>query len=140
MSDDYDDDRDEDRGEEDARADHAAVATFVLTMLHASTVAHVMHLRSRRFSEHEALGAFYAALPGLVDRYAETYQGRYGLMTSYPSGFRMPAGSAQAELAALDRYCAGVRDDLPGDDDLRNIFDEITALVASTLYKLRFLK
>jgi len=141
MADDYDDEDDRDEAAEGgSRADHAAVASFVLTMLHAATVAHVMHLKARRYAEHEALGGLYEGLPGLVDRYAETYQGRYGLMTAYPSGFRMPTGSATAEIAALDGYLADVREELPEDEDLCNIFDEITALVASTLYKLRFLK
>lgn len=140
MPDEYDEDDRDDAGEGSTRADHAAVASFVLTMLHAATVAHVMHLKARRYAEHEALGGLYEALPGVVDRYAETYQGRYGLMASYPSGFRLPAGSAVAEIASLDRYLADVREELPEDEDLCNIFDEITALVASTLYKLRFLK
>ena len=51
---------------------------FILTLLHAATNTHILHLRSKSFSEHSALGEFYQALPDLVDAVVEATQGRYG--------------------------------------------------------------
>ena len=48
---------------------------FILTLLHAVTNTHILHLRSKSYAEHMALGAFYEALPALVDEVAESIQG-----------------------------------------------------------------
>ena len=56
------------------------VGEFVLTMFHAATNTHLLHLRSKSFSEHMALATFYQELPALVDVVAESVQGIYELI------------------------------------------------------------
>lgn len=52
------------------------VGEFVMKALHARTNAHVLHLKSRSYARHVALGDFYDVLVDLLDGYVEAYQGR----------------------------------------------------------------
>ena len=58
---------------------------FILTLLHAATNAHILHLRSRSFAEHSALGEFYQALPDLADKLAEAIQGAEQQLLKFPA-------------------------------------------------------
>ena len=115
---------------------------FVLTLLHAATNAHILHLRSKSFSEHSALGEFYQALPDLVDAVVEATQGRTGQLIDYPVQYYAPANSGLEELEMLKDYVDEERhkEDIPQDSEIQNLIDEIADQIDSTLYKLRFLK
>jgi hypothetical protein len=43
-------------------------------------VAHSVHLNTRSYSKHKALGHFYEDVTGVADAFAEAYQGRKGLI------------------------------------------------------------
>jgi len=108
---------------------------FVATMLHSATVAHLQHLGTRSYAQHKALGAYYAAIPGLVDAWAEGYQGRYGLITNYPTdthSHKDPKAYADKLMAFLDE----MREVLPKDPELVNLFDSVVDEVLSLRYKL----
>jgi len=115
---------------------------FILTLLHASTNAHILHLRSRSFSEHMALGEFYQALPDLVDAVVEATQGRYGQLVDYPVSYYPPTQTGLEELTHLKDYVDQTRhtEDIPQDSEIQNLIDEIASQIDSTLYKLTFLK
>lgn len=115
---------------------------FILTLLHAATNTHILHLRSKSFSEHSALGEFYQALPDLVDAVVEATQGRYGELIDYPVQYYAPASSGLEELEMLKDYIDEERhkDGIPQDSEIQNLIDEVADQVDSTLYKLRFLK
>jgi hypothetical protein len=115
---------------------------FILTLLHAATNTHILHLRSRSFSEHSALGEFYQALPDLVDAVVEATQGRYGQLISYPVSYYPPNQTGLEELTDLKDYVDQTRRtaDVPQDSEIQNAIDEIASLIDSTLYKLTFLK
>ena len=112
---------------------------FVLELLHGVTNTHILHLQSRSFSEHSALGAFYDGLDDLVDSLVEAYQGKYGIIEGYEASYQLPAPALEY-LIGLSDYVASTRSSLPQDSELQNIIDEIAALIDSTVYKLRFLK
>ena len=114
-------------------------AEFIQCMLHAITNTHIMHLQSRSYSEHMALGAFYEGLEDLVDSYAEAYQGKYGIIEGYTDEYELPEGPI-AYLAQVSEYVKEARKSLPQDTELQNLTDEIAALIDSTLYKLMYLK
>lgn len=114
-------------------------AEFVQCLLHAITNTHMLHLQSRSYSEHMALGAFYEGLDDLVDAYAEAYQGKYGIIEGYTNEFEL-ADNPIAYLVEKNEYIREARKQLPQDSELQNITDEIAALIDSTLYKLMFLK
>ena len=115
---------------------------FILTLLHAATNTHILHLQSKSFSEHMALGEFYAALPDLVDAVVEATQGRYGQLIDYPVQYYAPASTALEELQQLKDYVDETRrgEDIPQDTEIQNLIDEIASQIDSTLYKLTFLK
>ena len=115
---------------------------FILTLLHAATNTHILHLKSKSFSEHMALGEFYTALPDLVDAVVEATQGRYGQLIDYPVQYYAPASTALEELQQLKDYVDETRrgEDIPQDTEIQNLIDEIASQIDSTLYKLTFLK
>lgn len=112
---------------------------FVLTMLHSVTNAHILHLQSRSYSEHVALGAYYEEVGDLVDSFVEAYQGKYGIISNYEPVFTLPAPALEY-LITLNDYVLAERADLPQDSELQNLVDEIALLIDSTIYKLRFLR
>lgn len=121
-------------------AKNDAAADFILSLMHAQTNAHLLHLKSRSYAQHMALGALYEGLDDLTDSYAEAYQGIYGVIDKYPTTYTPPKEDPIAEVVYLARYIKRAREDLPEDTQLQNIVDEIAALVDTTVYKLRNLK
>ena len=113
---------------------------FILTLLHAATNTHILHLQSKSFSEHMALGTFYEELPDLVDAVVESIQGLTGEIIQYPEMYYRPADSGIQELEDLLVFVKQGREVLPQDSEIQNEVDAIATLINSTLYKLRFLK
>ena len=116
------------------------IGEFLLICFHARTNAHVLHLQTRSYAAHKALNEFYDEIVDLADSVAEAYIGSYGLIEFSDTPYE-PHTDALKLLDELDDSIDGVRDTLnKGDTHPMNILDEIAALVASTRYKLRFLK
>lgn len=113
---------------------------FILTLLHAATNTHLLHLRSKSYAEHMALGAFYAALPDLVDVIAEAIQGIEEELIDYPVDYYPPAATALDELRSLKEFVAEERKELPQNSEIQNLIDSILELIDSTIYKLKFLR
>lgn len=116
-----------------------AAAEMIARLFHARTAAHMAHLQTRSFAEHKALNEFYDEIVELADDFAETYQGMFGLIMSYPE-CEMPPGQAINWIETLRLWLKKYRSDCCKEEtSLENIHDSIVALCASTLYKLRFL-
>ena len=87
-----------------------------------------------------SLNKFYDEIVELADSFAEAYIGSYGLI-EFPETPYEPHTDALKLLDEMDEVAESAREALTkGDTHLLSILDEITALVASTRYKLRFLK
>jgi len=116
-------------------------AEFMGELFLARDVAHSVHLNTRSYSKHKALGHFYEDLIELADKFAEAYQGRKGLIG--PIALRSAKKTSNVveflEQSLKDiedtRYKVVDKTDTP----IQNIIDEIVALYLSTLYKLKFL-
>ena len=116
------------------------IGEFLLICFHARTNAHVLHLQTRSYAAHKALNKFYDEIVDLADSFAEAYIGSYGLIEFSDTPYE-PHTDALKLLDELDEAVDSTRDTLnKGDTHLMSILDEIAALVASTRYKLRFLK
>lgn len=115
------------------------IADFTITLLNAATTAHLLHLQTRSYATHVAIGAFYEELPDLVDAVVEAYQGKYGLIESYPEGKFHNDAEPEGFVKWVGEYVAFARKNLPQDSEIQNMVDDIAAHVDSTLYKLRFL-
>lgn len=116
-------------------------ADFIGVLFLGRDVAHSVHLNTRSYAKHVALQGFYEEIVELADKFAETYQGKYGLIgginlqpakkTSNIADFLQE----QAEEIEANRYKVVDKDCTP----LQNIIDEIMGLYYGTIYKLRFL-
>ncbi|CAB4136529.1 hypothetical protein UFOVP306_22 [uncultured Caudovirales phage] len=117
------------------------VMQFVMCLLHSVTGAHILHLISQSYSQHKALETYYTEIGDHVDDFVEAFQGKYGLLTNFTSGFE-PPNDALEYLTYLKEevYTLRYTDGFPEDTELQNLTDEIAQLIDSTLYKLRFLK
>jgi hypothetical protein len=105
------------------------------------TQAHLFHFSSTSYAQHVALGDFYDALTGLVDKYAEVYMGLSSRITGWPG----PATVERKDpITLLEDYLELVKDEFTEDEHesqaLLNILAELEELTAQTLYKLRNLK
>jgi hypothetical protein len=116
-------------------------ADFVGHLFLARDVTHSVHLNTRSYAKHKALGSCYDKIVDLADTFAEAYQGRHGLIGPITLQSAKKNGNVieflQESLAEIEanryKFC---------DEDetaIQNIIDEIVALYLSTLYKLRFL-
>ena len=119
----------------------AGCADFVGMLFLARDVAHSAHLNTRSYAKHIALNEFYDGVIDLADKFAEAYQGKYGLIGP------ISLMSAKKTNNVVD-FLEGQVDDLMEmrykvvDKEctaIHNIIDEIEGLYMSTLYKLKFL-
>jgi hypothetical protein len=114
---------------------------LIMKCFHARTTAHVLHLKTKSYATHKALNEFYDEIVPLTDRFAEAYQGDYGLIEDFPPHYR-PYAEPLPLLSDLAAWIAEHRAECADKDDtyLHNLIDEIVALIRATQYKLRFLK
>ena len=116
-------------------------ADFIGVLFLGRDVAHSVHLNTRSYAKHVALQGFYEEIVELADKFAETYQGKYGLIGGISlQPAKTTANIAdflqeQAEEIEANRYKVVDKDCTP----LQNIIDEIMGLYYGTIYKLRFL-
>jgi len=107
----------------------------------ARDVTHSTHLNTRSYAKHVALNEFYDGIIDLADKFAEAYQGKYGLigpislMSAKKTGNVVEFLEDQVEELMEMRYKVVEKECTP----LQNIIDEIFGLYYSTLYKLKFL-
>ncbi len=112
-----------------------SMGAFLMELMHARTNAHVMHLTTKSYAKHTALGGFYEDLVDHVDSIAETYQGRYGVL-QYPALPFKAESDPVMMIRSLRRYVDDTRAGLCEHSEIQNLIDEVVALMDSTLYKL----
>ena len=102
--------------------------------------AHLAHWASRSYAEHKTLGKFYSDLIDSMDAVIEAYQGCNVLIkTVKPRGYE--PDDILSQIIKEANWIAENRDNIAdGNQVLENQLDELGALYASTVYKLRFLK
>jgi len=114
-------------------------ALFLATLLHSATNTHFFHFTTDSYAKHKALAKYYEGIVDLVDQLAESYMGKYGKLTAFPSVYHQPKDPLKY-MESLQNFVADARQDLPQDSELQNTIDEIADLINSTAYKLKFLK
>lgn len=112
---------------------------FVTALFRMRDQAHKMHLATRSYAAHKALGEFYDEILDLTDTFVEAYQGKYGLM-EIALGGDIPMLDAVEFMKMVAEYFEASRAQFAGDDWLQNMVDEMTGLAYRTLYKLRELQ
>ena len=110
---------------------------YVGLLMNSRTQAHAFHLTTPSFAEHKALQAYYEGIVPLLDSWAEAYMGKYGRLRRVTLNKRF-INNPQKARPYFKSLLARVRAiKLPRSDSyLKNIQDEIVALIRSTLYML----
>lgn len=121
---------------------HAAVVDLLSKLMHSRNQAHILHLQTNSYAAHKALNAYYDGIIPLLDKYAETYQGLYGIVKGYKSNGKYVEGhkSILPYFKKLDKEILALKPKLPKDLDLENNYADILDLIHSTQYLLTELK
>lgn len=120
----------------------ASAGSYIGLLMRSRTQAHIFHLDTSSFAMHKALEQYYTGIVPLVDKYAETYMGKYGKINKLNgvnnSINRNKGSNILGYFMTLRTKIQAM--DLPKDSALKNIEDEIMSLIDSTVYMLRNLK
>jgi len=112
---------------------------FVGHLFLARDVAHSVHLNTRSYAKHMALGDFYDKVVDLADSFAEAYQGRHGLVGPITLQSAKKNGNIieflTDSLSEIESNRYKVCD--KKDTAIQNIIDEIVGPYLSTLYELQ---
>lgn len=117
------------------------VAELICRCFHSRTEAHLFHLQTKSYAAHKALNEYYDEIIPLADALAESYQGRYGIVTDYPEEYEQ----SETPVDMLKDLRAWIDTNRHEDknlekSELQNLIDEIVTLINGTLYKLETLK
>ena len=111
------------------------IAKAVGIMFLSRTMSHMAHLKTKSYATHIALNDFYDGIIDLADNLIEAAQGQYGVLdvpfVNASGNVNDPIGMLQGHLKQLETTMSMVDEDY-----LMGIFQEITTLYRSTLYKL----
>lgn len=114
------------------------IQEFISLLFEIEINSHIAHLQTDKYSDHIALNSLYEDIVGLRDRFIESYQGKYEIITGYKvsstEGIEM-IPYLKNTLKSIEEYRLTLEDGY-----LQQICDDIIELITSTLYKLRFLK
>lgn len=121
------------------------VMLFTMHLLHSATNAHILHwTRTGVGSDaaHRALGDFYETMPDLLDKFVESFQGKYGLLHDFIADYKLPVDNPVAYIESLATEVESLRRQpkFPQDSELQNEVDTIANLINKTLYRLKNLK
>jgi DNA-binding ferritin-like protein len=107
----------------------------------ARDVAHSVHLNTRSFSKHQALNIFYKRITSAADDFAETYQGRHGLIGPISLQSAKKTANILEFLQDSLKQVEEARYEVCSKDDstLQQLIDNIIEVYLRTIYKLRFL-
>ena len=113
-----------------------AANRFVGMLMNSREQAHAFHLTTNSYAQHKALQAYYEGIVPLLDSWAEAYMGKYGRLkrVSMNKRYMTDPKKARAYFKSLIARIRLVK--LPKDSYLKNIQDEIIALIRSTMYML----
>jgi hypothetical protein len=107
----------------------------------ARDVAHSVHLNTRSFSKHKALNIFYERIVGAADDFAETYQGRHGLIGPITLHSAKKTSNIIEFLEDSLKQIEEGRYEICDKTDtaLQQLIDNIVEVYLRTLYKLKSL-
>jgi hypothetical protein len=115
---------------------------MVSLLFHSRTQAHTLHLQTKSFAEHSALGGYYDEIGDIVDGLIESYQGKYSIIKGYKKYDIEDYKDTTTTVNYFKDLYSKVEDlrDCCKDSYIQNEIDNVCKLLNSTLYKLRFLK
>ena len=109
---------------------------LISLLFEARNQAHILHLKTKSYAQHVALGGYYDSLVGFADSLAENYQGRYGIITNYPK-VTLKATDPSDLVEQVRSWIDKNRKAVCKESEIQNIIDEVVSLHNTTLYKLK---
>lgn len=110
---------------------------YIGVLMNSRTQAHQFHLMTNSYAQHKALQTYYEGIVPLFDSWAEAYMGKYGRLKRITSNKRFMKDPAKAKQYFKNLLLRIKKLKLPRSDTyLKNIQDEIVALIRSTIYML----
>jgi hypothetical protein len=109
-------------------------------LLEIEIISQIAHWQSASYSQHIALNELYEGIVDIRDKYVESYQGKYGIIKSYPSS--TPITEGQDMIIYLKKKCNAIEEFYPTVKEgyLKQILDDLFELLYTTIYKLKNLK
>jgi len=106
-------------------------------LMYLTNCSHIAHLKTNSFAQHKALNEMYDALPDMLDKLAESYQGYAGLLDiiAPASSFEEPIECVNEGIKYVETCYNHHKETF-----ILNQLDELLTLLYSTRYKLVFLK
>jgi DNA-binding ferritin-like protein len=124
---------------------HEQTTMVICEMMNAATSFHKLHLKITgvgSFAQHKALNELYDALPGFADSIAEGYQGAAEMILNYTDCAPRILNTVDEAIAYIremyDMICA--LQEVMCYSEVSNELDNVKSTLASTKYKLLFLK
>ena len=113
-----------------------AATRYVSMLMNSREQAHAFHLMTNSYAQHKALQGYYEGIVPLLDTWAEAYMGKYGRLKHITMNkrFLRDPKKARGYFKTLLTRIRLVK--LPKDTYLKNIQDEIVALIRQTMYLL----
>lgn len=103
----------------------------------ARDTAHILHLKTRSFAAHMALGELYDGLVDLADCLAEVHQGKYGIMNIQRSKLSFSDHDNITFIKELAAWVEQGRALISMEDThILNEWDNVISCVYKTKYKL----
>ena len=116
-------------------------AEFIGILFLARDVTHSVHLNTRSFSKHMALNIFYDRIIDAADDFAESYQGRHGLIGPITLHSAKKTSNIIEFLEDSLKQIEDARYEVcdKSDTSLQQLIDNVIEVYLRTLYKLKFL-
>ena len=114
-------------------------AELIAIMFLGRELTHREHLKVTgpgSFAKHKALNEFYDGIVDLADKFAETWQGKYGIIEDIPLLENEFAGNINEVLRQQVEWIDANRDEVTDYRPLQNIIDEICGFYLEKLYLL----
>jgi hypothetical protein len=116
----------------------ATVAEFISVLRNSSPQVHIFHNQTKIYSEHQALGMYYDDVLDIIDRITETYMGLYGPIEGYKSAPYRDYTNKEDTILYFKTLYSYVQKNrsIFTDSFIENIIDELSELLAQTLFRL----
>lgn len=131
--------------EEQAKKESKDFVELINKLNTSSIQVHIFHWQTKKkgsLAQHMAFGEYYDAIPDLLDKLVETYQGKYSVITNFScDGVDQYKGKEESikyfeDLASMiEKKRKSVKESW-----LQNQIDTVSELIYGTLYKLKNLE
>lgn len=110
---------------------------IIAQLFAARDTAHRLHLKSRSFAAHLALGDLYDSLLSLADTLAEGFQGKYGIQDIPNPEFIFVDTDNLSFIRQLATWAEQIKSGLnPADSYIDNEWDNVLSAIYKAKYKL----